>query len=988
MIGPAGPRALTDPSLLDVDVVAAELGVDPASGLSDEEAARRRIRDGPNELSTQPPPPRWRRLLAQFHNPLIYLLLAAAAVSFAAWIVEGAEGVPIDALVIGAILALNAALGYVQEARAADAVAALATMTTATSTVLRGGERTTIPSADLVRGDVLVLSEGDAVGADARLFSAGALRVHEASLTGESATVEKIPATMTRRVALGDRTNMVYRGTAVSQGVGRALVTSVGMSTEMGKVASMLHSTAGGPTPLQSEVDRVGRTLSVVVIIIAVVVVVTIIAVEGITTVGDTVGVLLLGVSLAVAAVPEGLPTILSLVLAIGVQRLARHHAVVKDLSSVETLGSATVICTDKTGTLTKNEMTAQRVSTFSGRAELSGVGYRPEGSVTADGEPLEGALLTEVALVLLIGQLANDAQLAESDGQWHIWGDPTEAALLVAARKLPAVLDDAAGFVRRAEIPFTSDRKMMSTLDASNGRLQLFSKGAPDVLVANCSRLQVGGGTIPLTHELREKIRDDAQRLSAKAYRTIGFARRPLAETVAASDIDDSLEHDMIYVGVVGMIDPPREDAARAISEARRAGVRIIMMTGDHPSTAARIAFDLGIVDSWVSAVTGPDIDAVDDPGLLRDITRRTSIYARLSPRHKLRIVDALQDDGNVVAMTGDGVNDAPALKSADIGIAMGITGTQVAKDAARMILLDEDFSTIVRAIREGRVIFDNVKKFLRYLLSSNFGEVLTVFFGVLLAGLIGLSDSGGGQLVLPLLATQILWINLITDSAPALAMGVDRGAGDVMSRSPRSMDEPAIDRRMWRGILSIGLVMAFASLFAIDLFLPGGLVDGDATLDVARTAGFTTLVFAQLFNALNARSETVSAFAGLFANRWLWAAIGMGVVLQVAVVEVPFLQAAFGTAPLDLVQWGACVALASLVLWYDELRKLVLRMRARNIHSGTTRKETHHEDHGQRAPTERLRHRDGDAPERDLSHRRMDGQVPAGDPDVDPGG
>lgn len=929
------PGLSCDPCLLDVETVARELDVDPLTGLSDDEAARRLATDGANELRGKKPVPLWRKVLAQFQDPLIYLLLAAVAISIIAWSIAGARSTPVDALVIAAIIGLNAVLGYTQEARAEDAVAALDSMTAAASTVLRNGKLHTIASTELVRGDVLVLDEGAAVGADARLLTANSLRIQEASLTGESEAVTKDPTTLGREVPLGDRLNMVFKGTAVAQGTGRAVVTGVGMDSEVGAIAEMLDATVEEPTPLQNEVKSISRMLGAGVVVIAIAVMLTIILVDGVTEPSDLVIVLLLGVSLAVAAVPEGLPTILSVVLAIGVQRMAKRNAVVKKLSSVEALGSASVICTDKTGTLTRNEMTIQRIVTASGTAEVSGVGYRPEGEVRSSGRQLLDAHLHEAQLVLGAGSLANDAQLTERAGEWEIVGDPTEAAFLVAARKLEGTTEKISRFERRAAIPFTSERKMMSTLHqkSSDGTRLMLSKGAPDVLLSSCTRQQVGRETVPLTEEARAERLAEIESLSAGAFRTLGVAYRSVAEASAegsdcAVEMNQSWERDLVYVGVVGIIDPARSEVAAAVGEAHRAGIRVIMITGDHPSTASRIAEDLGIIVAGDRAVTGVELDTLDEEELLA-LTREVSVYARVAPQHKLRLVDSLQSDGQIVSMTGDGVNDAPALKSADIGVAMGITGTEVTKEAARMILADDNFATIVAAVRQGRVIFENIKKFLRYLLSSNMGEVLTVFLGVVFAGFIGLDEaSDGSAVVLPLLATQILWINLITDSAPALAMGIDPEIDDVMARAPRKLTDRAINRRMWRGIVSIGLVMALSTLFAIDLFLPGGLVSGNDTLEVARTAGFTTLVLAQLFNSLNARSETTSAFRGLFANRWLWGAIGLGVVLQVAVVEVSFLQVLFGTAPMDLTHWTACVALGSVVLWYDELRKLVLRL------------------------------------------------------------
>ncbi|TFD26359.1 cation-translocating P-type ATPase [Cryobacterium cryoconiti] len=925
-----------DPSLADATEIARRLEADAHLGLTAAEAARRLAAEGPNELRAVRPVPVWRRILAQFNDPLIYLLLVATAVSLGAWLIEGSQGLPVDALVIAAIVVLNAVLGLVQEARADNAVAALSTMTAASSTVMRDGLLTTLPSTQLVRGDLLVLGEGDSVGADARLTEANSLRIAEASLTGESSAVTKHPRTLPAPAALGDRLNMVFKGTAVSQGVGRGIVTGTGMNTEVGAIASMLERTETHPTPLQVEIGHIGKLLSVVVIVIAIVVMLTIVLVQGVSTPADFVTVFLLGVSLAVAAVPEGLPAILSVILSIGVQRMARQNAVVKNLKSVETLGSASVICCDKTGTLTRNEMTIQQLLTASGRVDVTGVGYRPEGDVRQGDAPLTDLCLRyEAQLVLGAGSLAGNAQLTEKNGEWEIQGDPTEAAFLVAAAKLEGTTGHMARFDRLDEMPFTSERKMMSTLhqETSDGSLRIFSKGAPDILLERCTFLQVGESVVPLTDERRQRMLADIQALSAQAFRTLGVAYSRADENTAP--LDEADEQGLIYAGVVGIIDPPRTEVTPAIKEAHRAGVRVVMITGDHPTTAARIASDLGIVEPGAPALAGADLDLLDEPGL-REAVRGTSVFARVSPHHKLRIVDALQANGDIVAMTGDGVNDAPALKSADIGVAMGVTGTEVTKEAAKIILVDDNFATIVAAVRGGRVILDNIKKFLRYLLSSNMGEVLTVFLGVLLAGVLGLAGASSETVVLPLLVTQILWINLITDSGPALAMGVDPEIDDVMARPPRPINERMIDLRMWMGIMSTGLVMAVVTLATIDLFLPGGLLPvldpGSDDLTVARTAGFTTLVFAQLFNTLNSRSELTTAFHRLFVNRWLWGALLLGVLLQVAVVELPFLQAAFGTASMDTVHWAVCVGMASIVLWAEELRKWILRARTRS--------------------------------------------------------
>jgi potassium/sodium efflux P-type ATPase len=908
--------------------VAAELGTDIVRGLTSAEAAARLERGGPNELDAAAVVPTWKKLLAQFEDPLIYLLLGAVVVSFVAWILEGREGVPFEVIVIASIVVLNAVLGYVQEARAEQAVAALRRMAAATAGVIRDGREERVAAVDVVTGDVLLLAEGDAVSADGRLVEVASLMVAEASLTGESEAAAKEVAPLAGPAGLGDRVNMVFSGTAVARGRGRAVVTATGMATEMGNVARLLGRTEEEPTPLQHEVARIGRMLGIAVIAIAVVVVTAILLTADIEDASDLVDVLLVGVSLAVAAVPEGLPAILSVVLALGVQRMARRNAIVKRLSSVETLGSASVVCSDKTGTLTKNEMTIEKVVTPSGEVDVTGSGYRPDGELRVDGQPLDDPdVLEEVRSVLRGGSLANDAVLRELDGEWTIQGDPTEAAFLVAEAKIGITEARESRFDRVGEIPFTSERKLMTTFEADaerEGRIAVVTKGAPDVLLTRCTHERIAGEIRLLTDDRRHDVLATVDRLADLAFRTLAVAYRPLPGTEAPPE-HESTERELVYLGMVGIIDPPRPEARTAIAEAQTAGVRIIMITGDHPRTAARIAGDLGIIQPPSRALTGADIERLDDDEL-QAAARDVSVYARVAPEHKLRIVDALQADHNIVAMTGDGVNDAPALKSADIGVAMGVTGTDVTKEAADMILADDNFATIITAIREGRAILVNIRKFLRFLLSSNIGEVFTMFFGVVLAGVIGLDDTGEA-IAVPLLATQILWINLLTDTAPALAMGLEPPPDDIMQRPPRKPTDRVIDREMWRGVAWVGLVMAVVTLTALDLGLSGGLLGGSGDIVEARTMAFTTLVLAQLFNAFNARSDRVSAFHNLFTNRALWGAIALSVVLQVAVVQVPLLNDAFDTSPLSIGHWSVCVGLASVVLWADEFKKLLER-------------------------------------------------------------
>ena len=951
-----------DPSLTEANEVAKALDVDTNTGLSSAEAQRRLEKFGPNQLASAPPVPKWKKFLAQFQDPLVYLLLAATVISLIAWFIERSHGtagevLPFDAIVIILILIVNAVLGYIQEARAEQAVEALAQMTTPQTSVLRDGKIVHINTADVVPGDIVVLGEGDTVSADGRLFAAASLRIAEASLTGESVPVGKKPDTLDSAKALGDRTNMIFNGTSVTQGTGRAIVTGTGMNTQVGKIADMLSQTDDEDTPLQKEMTHVSKILGIAVCIIAAVVLVALFITQGFHKMpDDLIDSLLLAVSLAVAAVPEGLATILTVVLALGVQRMAKHNAIVKKLSSVETLGSASVICSDKTGTLTRNEMTVERIVTPSGEVQLTGTGYEPKGKMLGmGGDAIEESapVNAEALRTIAVGAFANDGDLRQNDaGQWEIVGDPTEVSLVVASRKIKA--DRALGKLDRvAEVPFTSERKRMAVIgkdSSDNGNLSVYAKGAPDVLLGYCTRIAVGDAVRPMTEGDRQEILATVERLSGEAYRTLGEAYRPLGTTSLAdipgiktnaagqvtdiSEQSDVIERDLIWAGMVGIIDPPRTEVRDSVAEAHRAGIRTVMITGDHPLTAARIASDLGIIEKGGKALTGDQLDAMPDEAAFDKATSEVSVYARVAPEHKLKIVESLQRQGNIAAMTGDGVNDAPAVKSADIGVAMGITGTEVTKESAKMILADDNFSTIVAAVREGRVIFDNIRKFLRYLLSSNVGEVFTVFGGVMLAGVLGITQPGTTGVAVPLLATQLLWINLLTDAAPALAMGVDPQTDDVMARSPRKLTDRVIDRDMWIDIAFIGIIMAAVTLIGMDMHLEGGLftdrsIGGTHEFQMieARTMGFTILVFAQLFNAIASRSARQSAFVGLFSNKWLWGAIGLSVVLQLVVIYVPFLNSAFGTTPLGPWAWVECICLAAVVLIASEIYKAIMR-------------------------------------------------------------
>jgi Ca2+-transporting ATPase len=923
---------------LSIDEVVARLATDERRGLSDAEARSRLAQNGPNELAAEKPVPSWRRFLAQFQDVLVILLLVATGVSAALWALDRDAALPYEAIAIFAVVLLNATMGFLQESRAEAAVAALRAMSAADASVIRGGERRSVPASELVPGDVFIIEEGDTIAADGRLIESVALQTSEAALTGESMPVTKDTASIADEVPLGDRDNMVFSGTAATYGHGVAVATATGMRSEMGRIAGLLKDTPDESTPLQRELDRTGKTLGLVVVAIALLMVVTIVVVEDVRGIAALFDVLILGVALAVAAVPEGLPAVVTAVLSIGVQRMARRNAIVRHLAAVETLGSATVIASDKTGTLTKNEMTVRIVVTASGRVHFEGSGYAPHGAVQAEGGgAITGPLRTELERALAAADRANNATVHEVGERWTVEGDPTEGALLVAARKAGLSADALdARLPRIGEVPFSSERKLMSTLHRDTeqrGRGIVFTKGAPDVLLTRCTRELVGDDRRPLTDERRARILETNEALASQALRTLGVAGRWLTnETLSeqAAHPDERLEHDLTFAGLIGIIDPPRPEAKDAVARARRAGIRPMMITGDHPRTAGVIAQELGITTDG-RAITGSELERLPPDARARTIAE-VSVYARVNPEHKLRIIDVLRRSGAVAAMTGDGVNDAPALKKADIGVAMGITGTDVSKEAADMVLADDNFATIVAAVEEGRAVFANIRKFLRYLLSSNIGEVMTMFFGVLLARQIGL-DVSGDAVVLPLLATQILWINMVTDGPPALALGVDPADEGLMDQPPRPPGERVITARMWGGIVFVGAIMAVGTLFVLDASLPGGIVDGSGDLRYGQTMAFTTLMAFQIFNVLNARSDERSAFVHPFRNAWLWAAITCSVGMQVMVVYIPFLQNAFGTTSLNASDWSVCIAVASSVLWLREGSKALTRRKRQNL-------------------------------------------------------
>ena len=888
-----------DPSLADAQTVAQSLGVDLNTGLSQAEAKRRLDKYGPNELASAPPVPKWKKFLEQFKDPLVYLLLAATGISFVAWFIEranavpgaeGGEALPFDAIVIVLILIVNAVLGYIQESKAEAAVEALSSMTAPQTNVLRDGQIERINTVDVVPGDIIVLGEGDSVSADGRLFTAASLRIAEASLTGESVPVGKKTDTLAQAKALGDRANMVFNGTSVTQGTGRAIVTSTGMGTQVGKIADLLQATEDDETPLQKEMNYVSKILGIAVCIIAVVVLVALALTEGFQDVHDVIDSLLLAVSLAVAAVPEGLAAILTVVLALGVQRMAMHNAIVKKLHSVETLGSASVICSDKTGTLTRNEMTVERVVTPSGEVQLTGTGYAPEGRMVVDSQTMEHAQIREIieseaVATLAVGALANDGELREvaaSAGNaenvtWEAVGDPTEVSLIVAARKVKANRKYA-NYERVGEIPFTSERKRMSIVARDNtdaGRLTVFSKGAPDVLLGYCSRIAVGGAVRPLTEGDRQQILATVEQLSSDAYRTLGQAYRPLGTASLAqvpgvmlnsaghvADIaeqSDVLENDLIWVGMVGIIDPPRTEVRDSVAEAHRAGIRTVMITGDHPLTAARIATDLGIIDKGGKAMTGSQLDELPGEAAFDKVTSEVSVYARVAPEHKLKIVESLQRQGNIVAMTGDGVNDALAIKEADLGIAMG-NAAPATKAVAQVVLVDSKFSHLPDVVARGRQVMANMERVASLFLVKTVYSAL-ISLGVVLT-----------QIPFPYLPRHITYVGGLTIGIPAF----------ILALAPNTRRYiPGFLKRVLHFAVPCGVAVGLSILstsWLLPIFMKWDVQDSGAQLAMLRGVNAIILLMMGVF-VLARVARPLHSWRGILVLAF--AAIGFGGML-----------------------------------------------------------------------------------------------------------
>jgi Ca2+-transporting ATPase len=879
---------------LDVDDVAALLGTSASSGLSGQEAARRLEEHGPNELEAAHRVSPWRLLLDQFRNVLIVILLVAVALS-------AVLGHATEAVVISIIVLFAALLGFAQEVRAERAIDALRRLAAPTASLLRGGKEAEVPARDLVPGDVLLLRAGDRPAADGRLVEAVNLQVEESALTGESLAVEKQTAALDGDdLPVGDRTNMVYAGTSVAYGRGRAVVVATAMETEFGGIARMLETIERAKTPLQVSLDRLGTLLARAAIVV-VLLVVSIGLVRG----EPFLDMVLFGVALAVAVVPEALPAVITISLTLAAQRMVKRNALIRRLPATETLGSVTVIASDKTGTLTKDEMTVRRIFAGGELLEISGAGYVPEGELLRDGAAVEPPPAVLEALRAAV--LASDAQVVgpDGDGRWEVRGDPTEGALVVAAAKAGLRRADLeARFPRVDEVPFTSESKRMTTLHAVDGGTVAYAKGAPEVILDACTRRLGDSGEAALGADERERLLATARGLAGDALRVLAVARRSDATTRNA-------ERDLTFLGLIGMIDPPRPEAKDAVETCRRAGIKPVMITGDHPLTAQAIARELGILTDG-RAVTGAELEAMDDAALERDV-ETIQVYARVSPEHKLRIVTALQSNGHAVAMTGDGVNDAPALKKADIGVAMGITGTDVANEAAAMTLTDDNFASIVAAVEEGRGVFANIKKYLMYLLAANVGEI-----GLLVgASLLGKP--------LPLSAVQILYVNLATDGLPALALSVDPAERDLMRRPPRDRRSGIFTRPV---VTLIAVGGAWSAVVTLALFT-WALSSGRALAE-AMTMTFATLVLIEFFKAYSFRSDRQSILDRPFANRWLNVAIAWELILLALVVNVPFLRDAFGTTRLSLETWLGLAGAAFTIVPVLEVAKRVTRRRS----------------------------------------------------------
>jgi Ca2+-transporting ATPase len=911
---------------LSVEEGLTQLGSTLEGGLSESEAQRRLDEYGHNRLAGKPPTSIWKMLWAQFNDFVIMLLVAAAVISafLGEWVEAGA---------ILAIVVLNAILGIVQERRAEEALAALKQLSAPDADVIRGGHRQVIPAPELVPGDVVLLEAGNFIPADVRLIETMNLKVEEAALTGESVPVQKdADVTLDVDASLGDQKNAAFMGTLVSYGRGRALVVETGMGTQIGRIATMISEVEDEETPLQKRLDQLGKTLGMAALFIC-----GIVFLVGTFLYGyDILDMFLIAVSLAIAAVPEGLPAVVTISLALGMREMISRNALIRRLSSVETLGSATTIGSDKTGTLTQNEMTVTRLSIEGVDVEITGTGYAPVGKFMSNGGEIDLAKYPSATTTLWVGALNNDAQLETmDDGSVRMIGDPTEGAIIVAAAKAAKEYENLSkAYPRIQEIPFDSNRKRMTTIhkvadphdedfspfrenDPAVDQYVVAVKGAPDMVLELCNRYEkLDDSEVPMDDAMRARILRANDQMAGQALRVIATAYKVIREVPA--DLDPAeIERDLIFVGLVGMIDPARPEVKDSIALARHAGIRTVMITGDYPQTARAIASKIGLLEEGHDVMTGAEIAKLSDSEL-GEAVKVTDVFARVSPEHKVRIVRALRANGQVVAMTGDGVNDAPALKQADIGVAMGITGTDVAKETADMVLTDDNYKSIVSAIEQGRIIYSNIRKFVFFLLSCNTAEIAVIFLAILF------------RLPSPLSPIQLLWLNLITDGAPALALGMEKGDPDIMDQPPRPPSEPIINRDMMFGIIVQTVVKTAGTLGAFIIGLRMFPVPAGEVNLIAETMAFITLAFSELMRAFTSRSERILLFKlGIFSNRSMNWAVLISALLLLGVIYLPFMQPIFDTFPLTLEHWTIILPLAILPAIAAELTKLYLMWR-----------------------------------------------------------
>ncbi|MER3491622.1 MAG: magnesium-transporting ATPase [Mastigocladus sp. ERB_26_2] len=941
---------------LEVDKAIELLSTNADTGLSPQEAQQRLEQYGPNELEETGGRSAWEILVDQFKNIMLLMLIAVAIVSGILDLLAlqnnelKAGEVPFkDTIAILAIVVLNGILGYVQESRAEKALAALKKLSSPNVRVIRDGKPLEVAAKDLVPGDVMLLEAGVQVAADGRLLEASNLQIRESALTGEAQAVNKqAEITLSEETGIGDRINSVFQGTEVVQGRGKVLVTNTGMKTELGKIAAMLQAVESEPTPLQQRMTQLGNVL-----VTGSLVLVAIVVIVGLLHGGNLTELLEVSLSMAVAVVPEGLPAVITVTLALGTQRMVRRKALIRKLPAVETLGSVTTICSDKTGTLTQNKMVVQSVYTNASSSNpsektcnhqefrVTGEGYAPTGEFQLQNNKVEVQDYRELQALLVACAVCNDSVLQQQQGQWTILGDPTEGALVTLAAKGGIEKDQwDSKLPRVGEFPFSSERKRMSVicrveqvetgvsplsdvdpiishLVNSHGYL-MFTKGSPELILARCTQLYVGNSTIPLTQNQRDEILAENDRMASNGLRVLGFAYKPLAE-IPSQGSDEASEQELVWLGLVGMLDAPRPEVRAAVQECREAGIRPIMITGDHQLTARAIATDLGIAQPGDRALTGQELQRMSDQDLEQNVDL-VSIYARVAPEHKLRIVQALQRRGRFVAMTGDGVNDAPALKQADIGIAMGITGTDVSKEAADMVLLDDNFATIVAATEEGRVVYTNIRRFIKYILGSNIGEVLTIAA----APILGL----GG---VPLTPLQILWMNLVTDGLPALALAVEPPEPDVMKRPPFSPRESIFARGLGSYMIRIGIIFAIISIILMTwAYNHSTNIQGNGlSPDRWKTMVFTSLCLAQMGHAIAIRSNNrLTIEMNPLSNPYVLGAVVLTTILQLMLVYVPPLRNFFGTHYITLPELGICLGFSALMFVWIEIEKIVFRL------------------------------------------------------------